>query len=438
VSEPESQQAERDFIHRQRVGLGVVVVLTAFMILFSVLLVKLAKVTAWNGFPVVILTLWGVVVCLYLYVIATMLHRKWTTGRFMMSRVEAAAKQTEIWSRIGAGKPLWPQRWYLFFSVFFLAIPVVLAIEFVYLFRIPGQPWPYPLIPILILVVVLIAVSVWFIFKAIRRELKTGSLLLSQEEIAKLRVRTRKPQSLRFRILLANFWAFLAGSIAFSPISTHIRHHASSSILWVLSPAYGIIAACYIWQVFHPTNQLSAVTDVPEEPQKNPMSRGKLIALAVVLPLVLASIVPIVTVLKVHPLPDIFPAPTQAKADLAAALQFATQSHKRVLVEFGANSDPDSRKLDQYLHEKTNQSILESGFISVFVNTDSSRSDSCTCDANWDMAYRYAISLDKGIPALAVLNEKGELIHSQQNGEFAEMRHRPSSDLTDFLLRWKP
>jgi hypothetical protein len=238
--------------------------------------------------------------------------------------------------------------------------------------------------------------------------------------------------------LLANFWALLAGSMTFGPLANHIRHHASFSIVWVLSPVYGIIAACYIWQVFHPIKPMTAVSDAPEEAQKDEMSRGKLIVLAVVLPLVLASIVPIVTVLAVHPLPDIFPAPTQAKADLAAALQSAAQSHKRVLVEFGANSDPDSRKLDQYLHEKNNLSILESGYIPVFVNTDSSRSESCSCDANRDMAYRYAISLDKGIPALAVLNQKGELIFSQQNGEFAEMRHRPSSDLTDFLLRWKP
>jgi len=38
---------------------------------------------------------------------------------------------------------------------------------------------------------------------------------------------------------------------------------------------------------------------------------------------------------------------------------------------------------------------------------------------------------------LAVLDEKGELIFSQKNGEFADMRHLKSADLTNFLLRWK-
>ena len=34
---------------------------------------------------------------------------------------------------------------------------------------------------------------------------------------------------------------------------------------------------------------------------------------------------------------EIYPAPDQAKADLAAALKTAAQTHKRVLIDFGGN-----------------------------------------------------------------------------------------------------
>lgn len=50
----------------------------------------------------------------------------------------------------------------------------------------------------------------------------------------------------------------------------------------------------------------------------------------------------------------------------------------------------------------------------------------------------FCIPFIKGIPAPAVLNEKGELIYSQRDGEFEDMRHLKSSDLTAFLLRWEP
>ena len=51
-------------------------------------------------------------------------------------------------------------------------------------------------------------------------------------------------------------------------------------------------------------------------------------------------------------------------------------------------------------------------------------------DANLDIASQYDIPLDKGVPALAVLSEKGELLYSQRGGEFEAMRRMdPSSCL---------
>jgi hypothetical protein len=59
-------------------------------------------------------------------------------------------------------------------------------------------------------------------------------------------------------------------------------------------------------------------------------------------------------------------------------------------------------------------------------------------DANLDLAAKYEIPLRKGVPALAVLDEKGALLYSQKSGEFEAMRRMESSEVTKFLVQWKP
>jgi len=126
----------------------------------------------------------------------------------------------------------------------------------------------------------------------------------------------------------------------------------------------------------------------------------------------------------------IYPEPTQAHADLAAALQQAATTHKRILLDFGGNWCPDCQVLDLYFHDATNLPLLEANFILVHVNIGH-------MDANQDLALKYGIPLHKGVPALAVLSAKGELLYSQQGGEFEDMRSLQSSALTEFLRKWK-
>ncbi len=128
---------------------------------------------------------------------------------------------------------------------------------------------------------------------------------------------------------------------------------------------------------------------------------------------------------------DIYPAPEQAKVDLAAALAASAGSHKRVILDFGGNWCTDCHVLDLYFHDSSNKPILEANYILVHVNIG-------RMDENVDIADRYGIPLRKGVPALAVLGEHGELLYSQRTGEFEAMRGMQSSALTEFLLHWKP
>ncbi len=127
----------------------------------------------------------------------------------------------------------------------------------------------------------------------------------------------------------------------------------------------------------------------------------------------------------------IYPAPVQARTDLAAALNTAATTHKRILLDFGGNWCPDCQALDIYFHDAANRPILEANFILVHVNIGH-------MDANLDLAQQYEVPLHKGVPALAVLDEHGKLLYSQKNGEFEAMRRMESSEVTKFLVQWKP
>ena len=128
---------------------------------------------------------------------------------------------------------------------------------------------------------------------------------------------------------------------------------------------------------------------------------------------------------------DIYPAPDQAKADLAAALRTAAQTHKRVLLDFGGNWCGDCQVLDLYFHNAQNLPILESNFVLVHVNIGH-------MDINLDIANQYQVPLEKGVPAIAVLSDRGKLLYSQKSGEFESMRSMESSAVTSFLVQWKP
>jgi thioredoxin 1 len=128
---------------------------------------------------------------------------------------------------------------------------------------------------------------------------------------------------------------------------------------------------------------------------------------------------------------DIYPDPGQARTDLAAALKTAAATHKRVLLDFGGNWCGDCHVLDIYFHNAANRPILEANFVLVHINIG-------RYDENLDIAGRYKIPLNKGVPALAVLAENGKLLYSQTSGQFEAMRRIEPSDVTRFLVQWKP
>jgi thioredoxin 1 len=100
-------------------------------------------------------------------------------------------------------------------------------------------------------------------------------------------------------------------------------------------------------------------------------------------------------------------------------------------LDFGGNWCTECHVLDIYMHDSVNQRILDSSFVVVHINIGER-------DRNLDLAARYEVPLDKGVPALAILGSDGKLLYTQKAGEFEAMRHMASKSVTDFLMRWKP
>ncbi len=128
---------------------------------------------------------------------------------------------------------------------------------------------------------------------------------------------------------------------------------------------------------------------------------------------------------------DVYPDAAQAASDLSIAVKNAAETHKRIIVDFGGNWCSDCRVLDTYFHDSTNGPILAAHFILVHVNIGH-------MDSNLAIAERYQIPLKKGVPALAVLDERGALLYSQRTGEFEAMRNLQAASLTEFLKHWTP
>lgn len=151
----------------------------------------------------------------------------------------------------------------------------------------------------------------------------------------------------------------------------------------------------------------------------------------------LTKILTLVTVLAMAVLPalsasrEIYPDPSEAKADLAAALKTAAATHKRVIIDFGGNWCGDCHVLDIYFHNPENLPILESNYVLVHVNIGH-------MDENVDIAEHFGVPLKKGVPALAVLSDRGKVLYSQKSGEFEKMRNMEANSVTSFLVQWKP
>jgi ketosteroid isomerase-like protein len=133
----------------------------------------------------------------------------------------------------------------------------------------------------------------------------------------------------------------------------------------------------------------------------------------------------------IFPDAELYNAIADASADIQQALARAAREHKRVLLVFGGNWCYDCHVLEAAFHSPEVAPLLAPNF--EVVNVDIGRADK-----NLDIAKKYQVPLEKGVPAIAVLESDGNLLFSQKNGEFEAVRKLGPEELIAFLNQWKP
>jgi len=128
---------------------------------------------------------------------------------------------------------------------------------------------------------------------------------------------------------------------------------------------------------------------------------------------------------------DLYPPPAEAPAEIQSALAAAKRDHKRVLLVFGGNWCYDCHVLNAAFHSSKIAPLVNANYHVVHINIGN-------MDTNLDIAQKYQVPINKGVPALAVLNADGSLVYSQEHGEFESSVKIGPADVVAFLEKWKP
>jgi thioredoxin 1 len=128
---------------------------------------------------------------------------------------------------------------------------------------------------------------------------------------------------------------------------------------------------------------------------------------------------------------QLYPPPEEAQAEISSALAAAAKDHKRVILVFGGNWCYDCHVLDATFRSKEFAQLVNANYHVIHINIGNS-------DANLDLAKKYEIPLEKGVPSLAILDPDGKLVVSQKKGEFESTLKIGPEDVVEFLKKWKP
>lgn len=129
---------------------------------------------------------------------------------------------------------------------------------------------------------------------------------------------------------------------------------------------------------------------------------------------------------------NLYPSPRAAAADIRAAEARAAKERKRVLVVIGANWCGDCQSLNMAFHSKDLAPLIDASYVVVHINIGDEGKE------NHDVAARFGVPIEKGIPSLAVLEPDGKVVFAQKNGEFESADKIGMGDVRAFLEKWKP
>lgn len=129
---------------------------------------------------------------------------------------------------------------------------------------------------------------------------------------------------------------------------------------------------------------------------------------------------------------NIYPADADARIEIKEAEEKAATQHKRLLLVFGANWCFDCHVLDLAFRGPELSPVIDANYevVHVDIGPDGKK--------NGDVAKQFDVSLEKGVPVIAVAEPDGKVVVSENNGEFEDARQLTPKFLAEFLNKWKP
>ena len=211
----------------------------------------------------------GLVLTVPVAIVWAFLSRKLRVGKFFFTRAETAARHAERISKMGGGKPFWPQAkywWLLALMLVGFCLASLLCIGAVEdLCPCPDSKWLR--IILYWLAGLCLVPPAWTLFKALRRKRKSGFYLPSAEELAAARMKCARPRPLWWRILISAIFWFDAVLYTDTAIShNHIDNSSGANLhRWIGAVAWWLIAALWTWIIFKKKPCPLPVEDKPQE-----------------------------------------------------------------------------------------------------------------------------------------------------------------------------
>lgn len=116
---------------------------------------------------------------------------------------------------------------------------------------------------------------------------------------------------------------------------------------------------------------------------------------------------------------------------IQTAIAEASLTHKNIVLDFGANWCGDCHALDMQMHKASLASLIEKNYVVVHIDVG-------RFNKNLDVARKYHVPIRHGIPALAVLDPRGNLLYTQDQGQFADASSLAETSFREFFEKWVP
>ncbi|MEZ5034868.1 MAG: thioredoxin family protein [Chitinophagaceae bacterium] len=121
-----------------------------------------------------------------------------------------------------------------------------------------------------------------------------------------------------------------------------------------------------------------------------------------------------------------------AKKEIAAAVKEAKQNGKHVFIQVGGNWCIWCARFNDFItKDKTIDSLVQKNYVVYHLNFSKE-------NMNDEVLTKYAFPQRFGFPVFLILNDEGQLIHTQNSAYLEEGKGYNKNKVIEFLYNWSP